>query len=164
MQTPSPGTGEGGARAAPAAWEGEGRRPVSLTDLMSRAKQMRLHPTEAEKRLWSMLRNGRIDGHRFKRQHILSPYIVDFVCLSAKLVVEADGSQHADNRDDVRRDTNLTRCGFRILRFWNNDVLARSDEVATAIHAALNDPHPPTAPRRAPPSPVPGEGQGDWNA
>ncbi len=160
MIRPSPGTGEGGARAASAAWEGEGRHPVSITELVARARWMRLHPTEAEKRLWSILRNGRIAGHRFRRQHIVSPYIVDFVCLPVRLIVEADGSQHADSPDDVLRDAMLTRRGFRVLRFWNNDVLARSDDVADAIHAALQDPHPPAASRRAPPSPGPGEGLG----
>jgi very-short-patch-repair endonuclease len=121
---------------------------------------MRLHPTEAEKRLWSMLRNGRVAHHRFRRQHILFPCIVDFVSLPAKIIIEADGSQHADSREDARRDAVLKRRGYRILRFWNNDVLARTDEVASAIYAALEDPHPPTASRRAPPSPVPGEGLG----
>jgi very-short-patch-repair endonuclease len=125
---------------------------------------MRLNPTEAEKRLWSLLRNGRIAHHRFRRQHILFPYIVDFACLPAKLIIEADGSQHADNKVDVRRDAALAQWGFRVLRFWNDEVLTFSDEVASAIYSALEDPHPPTALRWAPPSPVPGEGLGVSNA
>jgi len=125
---------------------------------------MRLYPTEAEKRLWSILRNGRIGAHRFRRQHILFPYIVDFVCLPSQLIIEADGSQHADNKADARRDIYLRAQGFRTLRFWNNDILARTDDVAAAIYAALEDPHPPTAARRVPPSPVPGEGLGVANA
>jgi very-short-patch-repair endonuclease len=160
MTGPSPGTGEGGARSATAEWEGEGRRFVSLPDLIKRAKWMRAHPTEAEKRLWSLLRGGRIAGSRFRRQQIIFPYIVDFACLSARLIVEADGSQHADDPQDERRDAWLAGRGFRVLRFWNNDVLARSDHVAEAIYTALNNPHPPTAARWAPPSPVPGEGLG----
>lgn len=160
MTSPSPCKGEGGARAAPAAWEGEGRHVVSRGELIARAKWMRAHPTEAEKRLWSMLRNARIAAHRFRRQHILFPFIVDFACLPACLIVEADGSQHADSRDDARRDFILRSRGFRVLRFWNNDVLTRSEDVAAAIYAALEDPHPPGAARRAPPSPVPGEGLG----
>jgi len=163
MDSPSPGTGEGGARAAPAAWEGEGRHLVPRRELIARAKWMRLNPTEAEKRLWSTLRNGRIAHHRFRRQHILFPVIVDFACLPAALIIEADGSQHADSRDDARRDFALRRRGFRIPRFWNNDILARGDEVAAAIYAALEDPHPPPASRRAPPSPVAGEGLGVAN-
>jgi len=142
--SPSPCKGEGGARAAPAAWEGEGRQIVSRRDLIARAKWMRLHPTEAEKRLWSILRNGRIAEHRFRRQHILFPYIVDFACLPARLIVEADGSQHADSRDDARRDAALRARGFRILRFWNNEILGSADDVAHAIYAALEDPQPPT--------------------
>jgi very-short-patch-repair endonuclease len=137
---------------------------VSRRDLIARAKWMRLNPTEAEKRLWSILRNARIAHHRFRRQHILFPYIVDFACLPAKLIVEADGSQHADNKADARRDAALARRGFRVLRFWNNEILTSSDEVAAAIHAALEDPHPPTTSRWAPPSPVPGEGLGVTHA
>ncbi len=145
---------------------------------------MRTHPTGAEKRLWSMLRNGAIAGHRFRRQQIVFPYIVDFICLPARLIIEADGSQHADNRDHERRDRYLSQRGFRVLRFWNNQVLAQSDDVADAIFAALNDPHPPTAARRAQHevnstpccsgyaggitdlmlSPLQGEGLGDFHA
>jgi very-short-patch-repair endonuclease len=119
---------------------------------------MRAHPTEAEKRLWSMLRGSRTAGSRFRRQQIIFPYIVDFACLPARLIVETDGSQHADDRRDAGRDAWLTRRGFRVLRFWNNDVLAQTEQVAAAICAALNNPHPPTAARWAPPSPLQGEG------
>jgi very-short-patch-repair endonuclease len=105
-----------------------------------------------------MLRSSRLAGHRFRRQQIIFPYIVDFTCLPAKLIVEADGSQHADDRQDARRDAWLAGRGFRVLRFWNNDVLGRPEHVAEAIYAALNDPHPPTAARWAPPSPLKGEG------
>jgi very-short-patch-repair endonuclease len=89
-----------------------------------------------------MLRSSRLAGHRFRRQQIIFPYIVDFTCLPAKLIVEADGSQHADDRQDARRDAWLAGRGFRVLRFWNNDVLGRPEHVAEAIYAALNDPHP----------------------
>jgi very-short-patch-repair endonuclease len=77
---------------------------------------MRAHATEAEKRLWSMLRSSRLAGYRFRRQQIIFPYIVDFACLPAKLIVEADGSQHADDRQDARRDAWLAGRGFRVLR------------------------------------------------
>ena len=130
----------------------------TYAELLARAKWMRANPTEAEKRLWSMLRNRRLEAYKFKRQRIIAPYIVDFVCLSSWLIIEADGSQHADNRDDERRDSFLERAGFRVLRFWNNDVLGNSEGVFDAICAALTDPHPPTASRRAPPSPRRGEG------
>jgi very-short-patch-repair endonuclease len=121
---------------------------------------MRAHSTEAETRPWSIVRSGQIAGHRFRRQHIIFPYIVDFVCLPARLIVEADGSQHGDNRQDARRDAWLTRQGYRVLRFWNNDVLARSEAVAEAIYTAFNDPHPPKPAAWASPSPLKGEGLG----
>jgi very-short-patch-repair endonuclease len=119
---------------------------------------MRANPTEAERALWSILRAKRLSGFKFKRQQIIDWYIVDFVCLSERLIIEADGSQHADDRSDVRRDRYLQAQGFRVLRFWNNQVLGESEAVANSIFAALSLPHPPTASRRAPPSPEMGEG------
>ena len=97
---------------------------------------MRRAPTEAEKVLWRVLRAKRLAG--WKRQQPLGPFIVDFVCLEARLIVEADGSQHVDNAYDADRDRWLRCQQFRILRFWNNDVLSRSEQVSEAIHAALN--------------------------
>jgi very-short-patch-repair endonuclease len=101
---------------------------------------------------------------KFRRQHVVAPYIVDFVSLERWLIVEADGSQHADNIADRRRDAYLLRLGFRVLRFWNNDVLENHSGVFDMIYAELHTPHPPTAAQLAPPSPVPGEGYGDSNA
>ena len=143
---------------APQAWEGEG------SSLADRAKHMRSDPTDAEKRLWSMLRDRRLATFKFRRQVVIEPYIVDFVCFERRLVIEADGSQHADSDYDQRRDDYLRREGFAILRFWNNDVLANSEGVFAAILAQLTIPHPPTALRRAPPSPVKGEGLGSAHA
>ncbi|HMC92916.1 MAG TPA: DUF559 domain-containing protein [Allosphingosinicella sp.] len=76
------------------------------------------------------------------------------------MIIEADGSQHADNKDDARRDAFLRAQGFRLLRFWNNQILGESEAVAAGIFAALSVPHPPAALRRAPPSPETGEGFG----
>ena len=149
--SPSPLAGEGGTRPQ-SGWEGEGLQ-VTKDELLLRAKWMRANPTEAEKRLWSMLRDQRLAAHKFKRQQIIFPYIVDFVCLERRLIIEADGSQHADNRDDTRRDGFLRREKFNILRFWNNDILARPASVGDAIFAALLSPHPPT--RLAPRGPLP---------
>jgi very-short-patch-repair endonuclease len=123
---------------------------------------MRAHPTEAEKRLWSILRDRRLARHKFRRQQIIEPYIVDFVCFAHRLIIEADGSQHADNKDDLRRDAWLRGHGFRILRFWNNQVLGDTASVSSAIFAALV-PHPPKPAAWAPPSPVKGEGLGAQN-
>ncbi|HEU4968367.1 endonuclease domain-containing protein [Sphingomonas sp.] len=99
---------------------------------------MRRNPTEAEKRIWSMLRDKRLATFKFKRQQIIFPYIVDFVCFEARLIVEADGSQHADNRYDERRDRFLTAQRFRVLRFWNSGVLTNETGVADAIYSALS--------------------------
>ena len=155
--SPSPLAGEGGARPR-SGWEGEGTRPTRK-QLLARAKWMRANPTEAEKRLWFLLRDRRLATFKFRRQQVIEPYIADFVCFGERLIIEADGSQHADNKDDARRDAFLRAQGFRVLRFWNNDFLARSVSVAAAIYAALPVPHPPRPSAWAPPSPEMGEGQ-----
>ena len=170
---PPPQRGEGSTAAwasqyspSPLAGEGLGRGHGSPTRkaLLDRAKWMRANPTEAERRLWSILRAKRLSGFKFKRQQIIDWYIVDFVCLSERVIIEADGSQHADDKGDIRRDRYLRGQGFNVMRFWNNQVLAQSEAVATAIFAALSVPHPPAAARRAPPSPVKGEGLGASHA
>jgi very-short-patch-repair endonuclease len=125
---------------------------------------MRANPTPAERRLWSMLRDRRMPFLKFRRQYVIAPYIVDFVCLERRLIIEADGSQHSENASDAGRDLYLGRLGFQVLRFWNNDVLDNSSGVFEMIAAVLHTPHPPTALQWAPPSPVPGEGLGVENA
>ncbi|HYB57668.1 MAG TPA: endonuclease domain-containing protein, partial [Alphaproteobacteria bacterium] len=87
------------------------------------ARQLRIDMTDAERRLWSALRGRRLEGYKFRRQHPLGPFIVDFACLEHRLVVEADGG-HADSDDDRRRTAWLERRGWRVVRFWNNDILA----------------------------------------
>jgi very-short-patch-repair endonuclease len=103
---------------------------------------MRSNPTEAEKHLWTLLRDRRLAAHKFRRQQIIYPYIVDFACLQSRLIVEADGSQHADCKDDARRDAFLRAQGFRVLRFWNNQILGESDAVSAAIFSECSAPHP----------------------
>jgi very-short-patch-repair endonuclease len=120
---------------------------------------MRTNPTEAEKRIWLMLRDRRLSSFKFRRQQIIFPYIVDFVCLEQRLIIEADGSQHADNKQDARRDAFLRAQDFQLLRFWNNEVLAEADAVATAIYAALTPLTLPSATRSAVPLPQRGEGR-----
>jgi very-short-patch-repair endonuclease len=94
--------------------------------------------TDAELRLWAHLRAGQIDGYRFRRQVPIGPYTVDFACLKAHLVIEVDGGQHADARDrDDRRTAWLASQDFRVLRFWDNDVLLHTDGVVETIRAAL---------------------------
>jgi very-short-patch-repair endonuclease len=128
--------------------------------LRDRARAMRASPTDAERRLWTMLRDRTMPSAKFRRQHVIAPYIVDFVCLEHRLIVEADGSQHADNDADHRRDDFLNRSGFRVLRFWNNDVLNNPGGVLELIQSALHTPRPSAA-SRLPPSSVSGEGLGD---
>lgn len=102
------------------------------------AKRLRKDPTEAEKHLWDHLRRRRLDGFRFRRQVPLGPYIVDFACFSKRIIVEVDGGQHAIHQDeDQIRTAKLEGYGYRVMRFWNNDVLANTDGVLETIRAAL---------------------------
>jgi very-short-patch-repair endonuclease len=127
-------------------------------ELRDRAREMRANPTAAERRLWSLLRDRRIGELKFRRQHVIAPYIVDFACLERGLIIEADGGQHSESISDRQRDAYLGGKGFRVLRFWNSDVLENASGVFEMIYAALHTPHPPTAAQRVPPSPVTGEG------
>jgi very-short-patch-repair endonuclease len=86
------------------------------------ARDMRFDSTRAEEILWQHLRDRRIEGCKFRRQAPLKGFIVDFVCFDPKLVIEVDGGQHAENEKDIRRDAILKQDGFRVLRFWNDEV------------------------------------------
>ncbi|MDQ2953673.1 MAG: endonuclease domain-containing protein [Pseudomonadota bacterium] len=102
--------------------------------------------TDAERQVWSYLRAHRLHGTLFRRQVPVGCYVVDFVCLAARLIVEIDGGQHASNskvRDQVR-DAWLRSQGFRILQFWNNDVLSNGDGVLEQIVKALAKSPPPS--------------------
>ena len=100
------------------------------------ARQLRRNMTDAERVLWRGLRMRQM-GVRFRRQHPLGPYIVDFVCLSHRLVLEVDGRQHYESAYDCRRDRALSDLGFRVLRFWNHEVLQDLDAVCDHIHRSL---------------------------
>jgi len=117
-------------------------------DLLPLAKRMRREPTDAERRLWSILRAKRLVGWKFKRQQQIDHYIVDFVCFRTRLIIEADGSQHADDHADETRTSYLEQQGFRVIRFWNRDILTNPDGVATAILAVLETPLPNPSPAR----------------
>ncbi|MGQ0676681.1 MAG: endonuclease domain-containing protein [Rhodospirillales bacterium] len=105
-------------------------RPIPLT----RARGMRRESTDAEKRLWSALRGRRLSQYKFRRQHPVGRFIVDFACIEAKLIVELDGGQHASQaRRDEKRTRELEASGYRVLRFWNNDALANAEGVLTVI-------------------------------
>src|SRR5271154_6471755 len=93
-----------------------------------RARALRQAPTEAETRLWSRLRNRQLDGFRFRRQQPIGAFIVDFFCPAAALIIEVDGGQHDDHAaSDEARTRWLEARSYRVLRFWNNDVLANTD-------------------------------------
>ena len=113
---------------------------VSSAIMASRnARALRANQTEAESRLWQRLRVRQLAGAKFRRQAPVGPYIADFICLAAKLIVEIDGGQHADNAEaDAARTAWLEDQGFRVLRFWNNDVLDNTDGVLEEILAALS--------------------------
>jgi very-short-patch-repair endonuclease len=101
------------------------------------AKSLRKQMTDSEQRLWFLLRAHRFAGMKFKRQHPIGPYIVDFVSVRQKIVVEVDGGQHLENQLDVKRDAWLREHGFRVLRFWNSDVLKETEAVLQVILEAI---------------------------
>ncbi len=104
------------------------------------AKRMRQSPTDAEAQLWRYLRAGRLIEHKFKRQQPIGEYIVDFVRFAQKLVIEVDGGQHADNLAyEAMRTRWLQSQGFKVLRFWNDDVLQRRKLVPDEIVRALRE-------------------------
>jgi very-short-patch-repair endonuclease len=111
-----------------------------------RARGLRIAATDAERYLWGALRSAQL-GWDFRRQHPIRPYIVDFACIAARLVVEVDGGQHGGLADQAR-DAFLNRRGWRVLRLWNNDVLQNRDGVLQTIVATPPPPAPsPTLPR-----------------
>ena len=128
---------------------------MRVTRWRTKAPVLRRDATDAERRLWSALRDRRLEGYRFRRQYPIGPYIADFACTRDQLIVEADGGQHAENQADERRTAWLEKHGWRVLRFWNNDVLTNTEGVIDTILKELSgtDPHPTSAARR-PPSPA----------
>ena len=107
------------------------------------ARKLRRNSTDAERKLWHYLRNRNLAGFKFRRQHPLPPYIVDLVCLESRVIVELDGGQHIEQMaKDERRTILLESSGFRVIRFWNDDVLKRTEFVLEEILRALTTPHP----------------------
>lgn len=101
------------------------------------AARLRRDTTDAERMLWSILRNRQLDGFKFRRQATIDPFVVDFLCVEAALAVELDGGQHDEDRDR-RRTVYLEARGLHILRFWNHDVVENIEGVADAIRSALS--------------------------
>jgi very-short-patch-repair endonuclease len=115
------------------------------------AKKLRKNMTDAERLLWQHLRNRELGGYKFRRQRPIGPYIVDFVCLEKKLVIEVDGGQHAGQMEsDAERSDYLKEKGYRVMRFWNNEVLKKTESVLTVILSFLDEsvtPSPRPSPR-----------------
>jgi very-short-patch-repair endonuclease len=101
---------------------------------------MRREPTDAEARIWKLLRDRQLAKFKFRRQVPFQSFILDFVCFDRRLVIEVDGSQHASSTRDAARDAVLTSEGFRVVRYWNNDVLQRPSFVLEDILAKLTVP------------------------
>ena len=108
--------------------------------LQTRAKNLRQNMSKAETRLWHHLRAGRLNGYKFRRQQPMGNYIVDFVCVTPKLIIEADGGQHAEQAEyDQARSLYLNDLGFTVLRFWNDEILRQTDEVLAEILRVLQE-------------------------
>ena len=106
-------------------------------------RNLRKAMTDAEKKLWLYLRGKQSGGYKFRRQHPFGDFILDFVCMETKLVIEIDGGQHMGSIQDQARDQVLAHAGFRVIRFWNNQVLNELDSVMEAIwHTLETHPHP----------------------
>jgi len=123
--------------------------------LKTQARKLRANMTAAEKVLWQELRDHKL-GWRFRRQFPVPPYIVDFACVEARLIVEADGGQHSLSGDHDVRESQLRRQGWRVLRFWNNEILANRQGVLRTIVETLGPPHK----RNPHPGPPPLAGEG----
>ena len=114
------------------------------------ARHLRQNMTDAEASLWHHLRNRALMGCKFRRQHPVGPYIVDFACIERKLVVELDGGQHVDDPKEAARTRWIEAGGYRVLRFWNNDALVRQQVVLAVILEALDVPPRQAAKGRLP--------------
>ena len=111
-------------------------------------RKLRESQTEAEKMLWSRLRNRLFLGLKFRRQHSVGKFIADFCCPEWSLIIEVDGSQHSENeRLDQQRTEYLQSQGYKVIRFWNNEILCSIDAVLEKIRMNLTTPHPDLSPK-----------------
>ncbi len=147
MPSPSPLAGEGQLSRSDS--RERGRR---LSKLRGHAKEMRSTQTDAEHRLWQILRGHRFAGYKVKRQVPINIYIADFVCFAQRLIIELDGGQRSASAGDAKRDAYLKGQGFRVLRIWNDELFTNEEGVMTSILNALGKPPLPN------PSPARGEG------
>jgi very-short-patch-repair endonuclease len=122
------------------------------------ARSLRFLPTRAESLLWNRLRNRQFYGFKFVRQEPIGRYYVDFVCRERRLIVEVDGGQHAESSLDRRRDRDLSGLGYRVIRFWNSEVLSNIEGVLQTLLIELRrQPLTLPSPRKR------GEGEGPWD-
>jgi very-short-patch-repair endonuclease len=136
--------GEGGASRSEATGEGfvsqtPHHRPTAKR-IREFARKMRREPTDAEAAMWRLLRDRRLAPFKFRRQVPFQTFILDFVCFERRIVIEIDGSQHALSGRDTAREAVLIAEGFRIARYWNNDVLLKATSVLEDILAKLAEP------------------------
>ncbi|MGD9839103.1 MAG: endonuclease domain-containing protein [Afipia sp.] len=130
------------------------RRPIDKR--IARARRLRRDTTDAEKKLWPYLKQIKPARFHFRRQATIGPYFADFACHALRLVIEVDGGQHGESTSDAARTRYLEAQGYRVLRFWNSDVLNNADGVAEVISAAIAERIPPT-PDPSPPQAGGGE-------
>jgi very-short-patch-repair endonuclease len=109
-------------------------------DKVSKSRELRRDSSRAEKICWHLIRDRRINGVKFRRQHPIGPYFADFACISTKLVIEIDGEHHAFQVEaDARRTAVMEREGWRVIRFWANEVVQNPEGIWAAIEIALNE-------------------------
>ena len=140
------------------------RRTLALTEQRHQARRLRREQTDVERTLWKTLRSRQLSGLKFRRQHSIGPYIVDFCCLKPRLAIELDGGQHVSQTDvDERRSHCLVQKGYRVLRFWNHEVLENLEGVLLRIAESAEPSSKPLPQGRGElshPSPHRGEGKG----
>ncbi|BDD67434.1 hypothetical protein Sj15T_24550 [Sphingobium sp. TA15] len=145
--------GEEGARAAKPRGKARGKAP---NPTIARARELRRNATDAEKRLWTLLRE-KLPSARFRRQVPIGPYFADFASHAARLIIELDGGQH-DEAADAPRTAFLQQEGYRVIRFWNHDVMQNPEGALARI--AIFTPHPPIADAMGPSLSHKGRGSG----
>ena len=123
------------------------------------ARKLRRNSTDAEQHLWHKLRSRTLGGHKFVRQDPIGTFVVDFVCRERRLIIEVDGGQHAESALDVQRDSWLQNRGYRVLRFWNNDVIKNTNGVLELIAVALQAESPPHPALEGEGRPLPASGE-----
>ena len=121
--------------------------PQTIPRPTKRAQELRNNATDAERRLWRHLCRRHLHGFKFSRQMPVGPFICDFLCRERSLVVEVDGGQHADNHRDIARTAYLERLGYRVIRFWNTEVMVNLEGVLQSIVTELGASPPPASSR-----------------